>query len=416
MNNDTGASTSTSSSSSIKRKKNIAPTSIDEITTTTTSSSKLPIQVTLDDVKIGTYSDLLKDYAYLSLCETNRTPIKLEDEKMSSVTTTSSSSSSSKKRKEMKQQQQGEETNGISGLDQSLALQQQRNELHIQQCKTNPVDLEIYEEMKKSLKQPTFVNPECPDDTTSQEQIIERFHNRSAHLYIIESDFADLLLQESGTWPASENPKDKLRLRNFPPCMNGTNCFVNSGRMKTEAENVTAFVCTQLMFPEEYKLFLSKGDIKLDQRPCIICCRYEICEEVPHLRAKKRLISQGESSTKGGGGGDTIPWPELKSDTKKTMLQKFREKKDQIGGYLGACMMEPLPGIWEHFIDPITKVILTRMMIKKNKATGRRYIDQNLLKYHPEEREIPHTGESMSHFYRGVDKSQTMLRGLPVQH
>lgn len=366
----------------------------------------------LNSIQFGSYADLMKDYASLAVCSTNRLPT---DSSSSNGTTATGI------KKEEEQEQQEEDDNKEEGhekptkkrkrnnqiipkgldtrvpFDETLMASQSRLEEHIQQCRTNPIQHTIFNLMKAQLVAPTYTDPMCPNEYRSQEEIIERLKKRQGfYLNVLDSSHADIMLYQCGPFRVSQ-----YRVRNFPPCMNGIDCFLNRGKIKCDpntAQHAKPFIGRELMFPDEYQIFISTGTKSYQGvRPCIVCCRYALCLYVPKLRAERSAASRG----------DTVNWPQAELKDTDPPLQLFREKMDVEGGYLSSCMLKPNAGLWEGFIDPIAMVILSRMTIRAKQlpmpSGGLQgpwvcYVDQDLLKYQPEIREQPRTGEPMSGF------------------
>lgn len=361
--------------------------------------------VNLEQIAFGSYADLMKDYASLAICTTNRLPSinnnNDNDEKMvkseahgpevdgddndnTDHAYNEPSNPTQKKKRKRSNQTIPKELDTRVPFDQNLMASNARLEEHIQQCRANPIQHTIYQLMQSQLVAPTYTDPMCPNEYRSQEEIIERLKNRQGfYLNILDSSHADIMLYQAGPFRVSE-----YRIRNFPPCMFKENCFINRGKIKCDT-NAKPFIGRELMFPDEYQHFIKTGTKNYQGvRPCVICCRYALCLYVPQLRAKTSAASRG----------DTVNWP--RPDGENPPLQLFREKMDVEGGYLSSCMLKPNPGRWEGFIDPIAMVILSRMTIraKQNGASSACYVDQDLLKYQPEKREQPRTGEPMSGF------------------
>jgi hypothetical protein len=377
----------------------------------------------LGAIQYGSYADLMKDYATLAICSINRAPPPPPLSSSSSDTaagTSTSTQSLSKRIKNEQEEEAGEEedeeeeTEGGGGnkkkrkrnnkivpkaldtrvpFDKTVVGSQLRLLEHVEQCRSNPIQHTIFNLMKSQLVAPTYIDPMCPDEYRSQEEIIDRLKRRQGfYLHVLESSHADIFLYQSGPFRVSE-----YRVRNFPPCMNGVDCFCNRGKIKCDTNtNAKPFIGRELMFAHEYQIFINTGSKSYQGvRPCVICCRYALCQYVPQYRAKKSLASRGSTTT------DTVNWPVV-AEPKDTdpPLQLFREKMDVEGGYLSSCMLKPNPGQWEGFIDPISMVILSRMTIRAKQNDGKWvcYVDQDLLKYQPEIKEQPRTGETMSGF------------------
>jgi hypothetical protein len=144
------------------------------------------------------------------------------------------------------------------------------------------------------------------------------------------------------------------------------------------------FIMTQLMFEHEYSALVS-SNARPPPRPCVLCCRYQMGQLIPHIRALVRLRSM-----------DAEPVFEL-DETK--CIQFFREKKDTEEGYLDGYMLKPgNTGRWEGFVDPCLNYNWSCLVAKQDAATGRKYIDQSLLKFRPEIKETPRIGERASNF------------------
>lgn len=364
-------------------------------------TNETTLLVDLDAIKYGSYSDLMKDYATLAVCSVNRPPPPLHI-----------SSSMQQQQQHIQQEEQEEETGDETNkkkrkrnntiippeldtrvpFDKGLMASQQRLEEHIQQCRSNPIQHTIYSLMKAQLIAPTYFDPMCPHEHRSQEEIIQRLKQRQGvYLRELDSTQADICLYQAGPFRVS-----KYRVRNFPACMNGINCFCNRGEIKCDPNNPHAkpFIGREFMFRDEYEIFIQTGTKSYEGvRQCVMCARYSLCLHVPQLRAKRSLASRGE----------TVNWPIVaESNDSDPPLQSFRERMDVEGGYLSSCMLKPNPSVWEGFIDPITMVILSRMTIRAKEQQQQQqwvcYIDQDLLKYQPETREEPRTGEAMSNF------------------
>lgn len=372
----------------------------------------------LNAIQYGSYADLMKDYANLAVCSINRAPPPppphATDNKESSTTRPSSSpvkneqgegdedgedddgevqgNNNNKKKRKRNNMIIPKELDTRVPFDKTVVGSQLRLLEHIEQCRTNPIQHTIFNLMTSQLVAPTYTDPMCPDEYRSQEEIIQRLKKRQGfYLNVLESSHADIFLYQSGPFRVSE-----YRVRNFPPCMYGVDCFCNRGKIKcdTNSSNAKPFIGRELMFPSEYQVFISTGSKSYQGvRPCVVCCRYALCQYVPQYRAKKSLASRGST--------DTVNWPVV-AESKDTdpPLQLFREKMDVEGGYLSSCMLKPNPGQWEGFIDPIAMVILSRMTIRAKQNDGKWvcFVDQDLLKYQPETKEQPRTGETMSGF------------------
>lgn len=425
----------------IKRKK-LNDTSTSTTTTTTSGSSKLP-KVDFDTLKLGSYTDLLNDFCELTLCKTNCKPeppsLPHPVETKETEQEEEEEDSTKKKRKRVPKPPKYDTT---VQYDKSILAAKARYDLHIEQCRTIPAEVELFNELKELLVAPTYMDPACPDEKQSQQETVQRLHDRTACLLILKSDHADVLLQEAGEFPISSNPRQAHLVRNFPPCMHGTKCFVNSGRLQVDPLSVTdidpakakirqkqGFICMQYMDKRTYERFLSTGTPP-KPTPCVICCRYQLTVYVPMLRTSRQQESQGITTTpitlplvydKGNNPSsgeemqpqsaeeeeESINWPIIEHDP-ATPLQFFRERMDKPGGYLSGCMLIPNQGVWEGFLDPISMILLGRLIIKQ-KGSGsllkpaRRCVNQDLMKYQPDPSEIPNTGESMSRFCSGVD-------------
>lgn len=404
----------------VKRRKQSTPATI---------LPPLPeLKVNTDTIRVGTYSDLLKEYANLTVCNTNRVPspthVKIEgqedvkdveseeeeektdSEQDSDVEMTGKRSTNKKKKKKVKpgakrKRNKNKLPNALETripYSASIEAGAERLKRHIQQCRMIPAEIEIFNEMKKHVVAPTFVDPCCPNDKQSHEELVTRILNRKAFLHYIDSSLADRCNRQSGEFAISADPRDRHKIRFFPPCYNGVDCEVNKGHIPTEdpEEKGIGFVCSQFMTEEQEALFITNGT-RPPSYPCIICCRNQLMRHVPKLRAAQRQEAQG----------DTVKWPEI-TNHPQSFLQLFREKREQEGGYLKSCMLIPKPNVYEGFVDPIAKFILCKLLIRKCPVTGRKYLDQNLMKYHPEKHEEPVTGQTMSGFSRGVGSWQTI--------
>lgn len=389
-------------STTIKRKASSSTSTSTSISTPAVSSSS-----PLDSIRIATYSDLKREYANLSLCTTNITsPATTNnddndgDVKMKETTTTTTTKAT-RKAKEPKIVHPSIDTKIAFNATDPIAANE-RLMKHIQQCRVNPVEVEVFNEMKKTLIAPTYFDPECRSESLSREETIQRLKLHKYLLPVLESSYADMLLQEHGKWPATNhNRADQYRLREFPPCIKGVDCVANVEGLKLahdlEGSGVSPrFIMTQFMLKEEYDDLLSGVEATrrrpIPPRPCVLCCRYQLGQFVPSLRAMRRAKSMNH----------ICKWPEISLDP-NSCLQYFREKKDREGGYIGSCMLKPINGVWEGFIDPIVMFNWSSLVVKRHPETNRRYVDQSLLKFRPERPEIPRTADTIANFCSGVD-------------
>ncbi len=267
---------------------------------------------------------------------------------------------------------------------------------------TKPYELEAGKELLSSMRLVSMHIPDSQNNQLPKMAVEDLLAQKLVVIDLIEAHYADMLLYESGNWPAlyynNKTKKwipDGTLMRDYPPCDYGEKCVcMTQGFESLDGRIPPGFICTQIIFSREYAKLLDTNT-KPPARPCILCARHKSGLFVPFVRSTVRDKSMNTTSTV------TV---EPKFDETES-FQLFREIKDADEGYIGRYMSVPHQGVWEGYIDPICKLNHDQLIACGGSSSdsttttrSRRYIDQSLLKFKVEEKIEPNIGEQLSRF------------------
>lgn len=286
-----------------------------------------------------------------------------------------------------------------SEFDTRVSLLNERVSItHLGALKTRPYELDVAKQLFEKMHPVAWQLADAQDSHTAKLSIRQQLQQRLVSLDLLESSFADVLLYESGRWPALEYDERTHRhhegktQRTYPACIEGMECVCMTMRFEAlDGSKPPGFVCTQLMSLQEYKKLIESNIQPREARPCVLCARNQMGEWVPCLRSMRRSKTMFTSGAASLIGGDWTLHPD-------ESFQLFREIKDAEGGYVGKYMLEPNPGAWEGFIDPICQLNYSCLFIAPEATGKRRNVDQSMLKYKPEIKENLEVGETIAHF------------------
>lgn len=217
-----------------------------------------------------------------------------------------------------------------------------------------------------------------------QEQLTDLLRRGTLKLPELNAPFETEILGEAGRWLRVKTN----RYYHFPPCVRQMNCIGSTLLVNRVKGLTTPMVLMQMLFPEEYQQFIIHGELppNTPQRPCILCCRYDLGDWITFLRSN-RMHQHNTNNT-------STPVVDFKNECKQ-VFQFYRNPKDVEKGYDSRFMLKPQIG--EAIVDSIV-LLNTSLLECKTLSNGRRRIAQDALFYRGNKEPNPNIGESVQHF------------------
>ena len=227
----------------------------------------------------------------------------------------------------------------------------------------------------------------------THEQYLRLLQRQQVHLPVQKADLESNLLGEAGSW--THGPTG--RTIPFPPCCRGEQCCGMTQRIRNQPR---PFILTMVMFEHEYHHLMSNGVPPKASRPCVMCVRYGLADQVVMVR---NLLMSGEAQP-----GHTV----LPTDRRiAASLQFYVNLCDQPGGYRKIYMLMSNQSPDDLILEPICMpgrsvlhCIESPLMFSEVTGQKRLMVDQSALIWVPKADPCPSVGQNLLDFCQGASE------------